>query len=167
MGALLAFDLAHRLRQQGDPRLLHLFVAARRAPQLAEAHPPTQQLLPAAFVEQLSRCYNAIPRAVLAEAELMELFLPTRRRDVAIHETYVYDKDALLAYPISAFGGLQDRRVKREHLEAWREQTQSRFILRLFPRDHFFLQSARALRLRTLSEDLTDLLEQLPEAGGA
>jgi medium-chain acyl-[acyl-carrier-protein] hydrolase len=120
-----------------------------------------------AFVEQLNRCYNAIPQAVLAEAELMDLLLPTRRRDFAIHKTYIYDTDAPLAYPISAFGGLQDRGVSREHLEAWREQTQSRFTLRLFPRDHFFLQSARAQLLRALSEDLTDLLEQLPEAGGA
>jgi hypothetical protein len=39
--------------------------------------------------------------------------------------------------------------------------------MRLFPRDHFFLQSACAQLLRAPSEDLTDLLEQLPEAGGA
>jgi medium-chain acyl-[acyl-carrier-protein] hydrolase len=139
-----------------------LFISARRAPQLADADPPIHQLPASAFIEQLCLRYDSIPQAVLAEAELMELLLPTLRGDFTLYETYTYSADAPLACPISVFGGLQDPRVSREHLAAWREQTQSRFTLRQFPGGHFFIQSARAELLRALSEDLTALLRDLP-----
>jgi medium-chain acyl-[acyl-carrier-protein] hydrolase len=162
MGALIAFDLARRLRQQGGPRPLQVFISARRAAHLPSTDPPIHQLPTAAFLEQLQQRYNAIPPAVLAEKELMDLFLPTLRADFAIHETYVYQADAPLSCPLAAFGGLQDRRVDRDSLEAWGEQTRNRFSLRMFPGDHFFLQSARGQLLQALCEDLTALVRQLP-----
>jgi medium-chain acyl-[acyl-carrier-protein] hydrolase len=162
MGALIAFDLARRLRQQGGPRPLQVFISAHRAPHLSSPDLPIHQLPTPAFLEQLQQRYNAIPPAVLAEKELMDLFLPTLRADFAIHETYVYQAEAPLSCPLSAFGGLQDRRVGRDGLDAWGEQTRNRFSLRMFPGDHFFLQSARVQLLQALSEDLTALLRQLP-----
>jgi len=59
-----------------------------------------------------------------------------------------------LSCSISAYGGLADQEVSRENLEAWREQTEARFHLRMFPGDHFFVNANRALLLRVLFEEL-------------
>ena len=58
--------------------------------------------------------------------------------------------------PISTFGGLQDRKVSHGDLEAWRDQTSVSFSLRMFPGDHFFLNTTQPLLLQVLSQELRD-----------
>ena len=60
--------------------------------------------------------------------------------------------------PMSAFGGLQDPIVSHDDLAAWRNQTRCSFSQRMFPGNHFFLQSAQALLLQAISQDLTQFL---------
>jgi medium-chain acyl-[acyl-carrier-protein] hydrolase len=163
MGALIGFELARHLRRQGSPGPLCLFVSAHRAPHLPDPHPPIHALPTPAFVQEL-RHLNGTPEAVLQNAELMDLLLPLLRADLAVDETYVYADEEPLDCPISCFGGLQDRTVEREELEAWRDHTRGPFTLRTFPGDHFFLNSARAPLLRALSQDLACLAGQV--AGG-
>jgi medium-chain acyl-[acyl-carrier-protein] hydrolase len=92
----------------------------------------------AEFIEELGR-FNGTPKAVLENPELMEVFMPLLRSDIRLEETYVYDHEAPLDCPITAFGGLADEEVSREELAAWCDQTRSRFHMQLFPGDHFFL----------------------------
>ena len=69
-------------------------------------------------------------------------------------ESYVYAEEPPLDCTLSCFGGQQDRHLRHEDLEAWREQTRGSFTLRTFPGGHFFIESAREVVLRALSEDL-------------
>ena len=87
----------------------------------------------------------------------MELFLPLLRADFAVSETYIYSPEAPLNCSISAFGGLQDKEVPFEDLEKWGDQTNRSFTLRRFPGNHFFVHSARDLRLQALFKDLSML----------
>lgn len=157
MGATISFELARQLRQQDDPGPVHLFVSGSRAPQIPDPDPPIHHLPEAEFVEELRR-FNGTPELVLQNAELMQLFLPLLRADLALHEAYTYTADEPLDCPISAFGGLEDEEVSRDELAAWRDQTRGAFTLRIFPGDHFFLRSARALLLWAVSQDLTQVL---------
>src|ERR1022692_3448867 len=50
--------------------------------------------------------------------------------------------------------GLQDTEASRQALDAWREQTKANFTLRMLPGEHFFIVTAQALFLRTLSREL-------------
>jgi len=143
MGALISFELARQLRRQYAPDPIALFVSAYRAPQLPAPSPPIHSLPQDEFVEALRRL-NGTPEAVLQDAELMQLLLPTLRADFAICETYTYTPEVPLECPILAFGGLQDREVSRDDLAAWCHQTHRAFKLRMVPGDHFFLHSARA-----------------------
>jgi medium-chain acyl-[acyl-carrier-protein] hydrolase len=86
----------------------------------------------------------------------MQLLLPALRADFALRETYVYADEPTLDCPISAFGGLADRWVSRESLEAWRDQTRAGFSLQLLPGDHFFLADSRPLLLAALSRKLAE-----------
>ncbi|MGA2604134.1 MAG: thioesterase domain-containing protein, partial [Verrucomicrobiia bacterium] len=97
---------------------------------------------------------NGIPGKVLEEVELMQIMLPVLRADFAVYETYVYSTEPPLNCPISTFGGLQDHRVSRGDLEAWRDQTSASFSLRMFSGDHFFWNTTQPLLLQVLSQEL-------------
>jgi medium-chain acyl-[acyl-carrier-protein] hydrolase len=157
MGARVGFELARELRRQNDPGPVHLFVSASRAPQIPDPDPPIHHLPEAEFVKELRRL-DGTPEEVLQNAELVQLFLPLLRADLAMDETYIYTIEEPLDCPISAFGGLEDNKVGRDDLAAWRDQTRGIFTLRMFPGDHFFLRSARISLLQAVTQDLMQVL---------
>jgi len=160
MAALVSFELARELRRQYVLSPVHLFVSGHRAPQIADPDLPIHQLPESAFMEEL-RYLNGTPEEVLQNGELMHLFVPILRADIAVCETYVYSTEDPLDCPISGFGGLQDCKVSPDDLVAWRDQRHTSFRLRMFRGNHFFLQSARALFLRAVSQVLTQLLGRI------
>jgi medium-chain acyl-[acyl-carrier-protein] hydrolase len=86
--------------------------------------------------------------------ELVEMFLPMIRADVALSETYEHRRRPLLGCPISVFGGLSDREVADQGLEAWREDSRCEVVVRKVPGDHFFLESGRSILVRAIRKDL-------------
>jgi medium-chain acyl-[acyl-carrier-protein] hydrolase len=153
LGALVAFELARQLRRQSGPQPVRLFVSADRAPRSPRRDRPINALPEADFLVELVRL-NGTPRKVLEDAELMQIMLPVLRADFAIYETYAYSPEPPLACVIAGLGGLQDQRVRRDDLAAWRDETDDAFSLRMFPGDHFFLNTAQPLLLQALSQDL-------------
>ncbi|XWK86460.1 MAG: thioesterase II family protein [Phormidium sp.] len=158
LGALVSFELARVLRKEYNRSPLHLFVSGHRAPQIPDRHPPIRALPNSEFLEVLRR-YNGTPEAILENAELMELLLPTLRADFSVVETYSYKPEAPLDCPITVFGGLEDWKANALDLEPWREQTNSAFSLEMFPGDHFFIHSAQTLVLERLSQLLHQTVE--------
>jgi medium-chain acyl-[acyl-carrier-protein] hydrolase len=159
MGALLAFELARRLRRDGRPQPASLFVSGCGAPQIRTQEPPIHALPVANFREKL-RALNGTPAAVLENEELMDVLLPTLRGDFALCETYTYTAAPPLSCPISAWGGLGDDTVGCRDLAAWRAQTTGTFRLRMLPGEHFFLHSAQPLLLRALAQELRRLVTE-------
>ena len=153
LGALVGFELARQLRSQSGAQPVRLFVSADRAPQIPHRERPIHALPEGEFLVELRRL-NGIPGKVLEEAELMQIMLPVLRADFAVYETYVHSTEPPLNCPISTFGGLQDHRVSRGDLEAWRDQTSGSFSLRMFPGDHFFWNTIQPLLLEVLSQEL-------------
>ncbi|MGB3293322.1 MAG: alpha/beta fold hydrolase [Phormidesmis sp.] len=139
MGALISFEVVRYLRQRHNFLPIHLFVSGCRAPHIPASHPLIHRLPNIEFSQALHR-YGGTPEDVLQNSELMALFRPILRADLAINETYTYRHESPLNCSISAFGGLQDSHVKLEHLSAWYVQTQGTFTLDLFPGGHFFLK---------------------------
>jgi medium-chain acyl-[acyl-carrier-protein] hydrolase len=155
MGAMIAFELARKLRETQNMQPAHLFISGRRAPQVPKDDPISHNLPEPELLKELQRL-NGTPAEVLEHPELMQLMLPLLRADFSVVETYRYRPGAPLDCPVTVFGGLQDPEVSREHLEAWGEQTNAGFSLRMLPGDHFFLNtpSAQALLLRAISQEL-------------
>ena len=155
MGALLAFEFAREMRRRGQAGPAHLFVSARRAPQLPRNDTPLHTLPEAPFIDRLRQRYNGIPAAILAEPELLKLFLPMLRADFKMIETYHYHPEAPLDCPIMAFGGAQDDLARPDDLTAWQAQTCGTFKLQMFPGGHFYLQTTLPQLLTTVAQELT------------
>lgn len=160
MGALVSFELARQFRRHQLPGPVHLVVSGYPAPQLPSRHPNIHHLPDSEFLAKI-RNLGGTPDAALDDSELMELCLPVLRADFETCETYTYADDEPLDCSITAFGGNDDRKVSREELSAWQEQTRRPFSLRMFPGDHFFLLSAHLPVLLALAQDLRLVLRRL------
>ena len=154
MGAVVAFELARYLRRGNQPLPRLLVVSGARAPQFRRGHVPRPEPGDAEFIAELRRL-EGTPQEVLDNPELMRMILPALRADAAIYRSYIYAEEPPLDCPIRAYGGTQDPNVRREHLEAWSQQTTASFGLRLFPGGYFFLQTGRQAFLDALAHDLT------------
>ena len=148
MGSWVAFELARGLARakQSEPSIL--FVSARRAPHVAERHPPIGELEDQALIEAVQERYGGIPDAVLAEPELLALVLPALRADLQLLEAYQFSADQPLSCPIQAYGGERDSQVTREDIRAWGEHTSGPFGQLSFSGSHFFLNEPAGPRLR-------------------
>ena len=153
LGALVSFELARQLRRHYALQPVRLFVSADRAPQIPNRDPPVHSLPEGEFLLELNRL-KGTPREVLEDEELRQIMLLLLRADFAVYETYRYLTEPPLNCPISAFGGLQDERIIRGDLEAWRDQTCASFSLRMFPGDHFFLNTTQPALLQALAQEL-------------
>jgi medium-chain acyl-[acyl-carrier-protein] hydrolase len=134
-----------------------LIVSGHTAPHVPDREPPLHDLPDAEFLTRL-RELNGMAPEVLANAELMQLLVPILRADFELCETYTFQPGELLDCSLAAYGGLRDTYVTRQGLQAWRELTCGNFSLRMFPGDHFYLNSDRELLLQALGRELVDLM---------
>ena len=155
MGAVLAYEVARQLQQQGDPEPVHLLLSARAAPQITSKSVPMRFLDDQNFMTELHRLYDAVPEVIRQNTELQELFLPILRADVSLLETHEYIAGERLNCPISVFGGEQDRSVTAEALAAWSEQTKAAFSQQLFLGEHFYINDARETLIVAITESFT------------
>ena len=154
MGAILAFEVARRLRRRGLPQPRHLFVSGRSAPRVELSDPPIHDLPREEFFAELRR-FSGTPEEVLRNRELLELVEPLLRADFSVSETYRYRPDAEpLAVPLTALGGAEDPEVAPEHLAPWREETTGPFQEHLLPGGHFFLAERRGEVLAIVGREL-------------
>jgi medium-chain acyl-[acyl-carrier-protein] hydrolase len=160
MGASVGFELARLLRENGQPQPLHLFVSGRRASQIPARKAPLYNLPEAELLDGLHRL-NGTPKEFMEHPELIQMMLPLLRADFSVAETYVYTPGPPLDCPITAFGGLEDGDVSREDIEGWREHTSNIFKVRMFPGDHFFINTSQQLLLQVLFRELHELTRQV------
>jgi surfactin synthase thioesterase subunit len=154
LGGLVAFETIRALRRAGRPLPTRLFVAASSAPHRNHARqPPVYRRSDAEFRDEL-RKFQGTPEAVLNNAELMAVILPTLRADFELLETYRCEPEPALPLPIAAYGGLGDGEVPPDAVAEWGEHTSGGFSLQFLPGDHFFIKSAQAQLLDLLKREM-------------
>ena len=157
LGALVSFELAHRLREEHDAEPRHLFVSGCRGPQFPRGGPTNIHHLPDdEFIAQLRRL-NGTPREVLDNPDFIQAMMETLRADFKLAETYQCSSSSKLSCPITALGGTEDDDVPQDELEGWKEQTTGPFDLWMLPGDHFFLHTSEAMVLNILGQQLKRL----------
>ena len=157
LGALVAFEVACRLRAAGRPLPLHLYVSGRQAPHLADSRPPMYVLPEDSFLAELQRRYGGTRLMLLDDREMRRLLLPALRADVEVIETYRYVDQPPLDCSLSAFRGSEDA-CTREGVSAWRMHVTGAFQEWTFPGGHFYLETCRQAFLECLAGGLSELL---------
>jgi medium-chain acyl-[acyl-carrier-protein] hydrolase len=160
MGALIGFEIARFFNNENLPGPVHLFVSGHAAPQFGCTHDPIYDLPEPQFIEEL-RKLDGTPEAVLNNSELMQLIMPMLRADFEVNETYIYEPGSQVNCQISVYGGVNDKDVSQEKLEAWREQTLGDFSIQMFAGGHFFLQTEQPVVLQVISHELKKIVAKL------
>ncbi|MCA1274793.1 alpha/beta fold hydrolase, partial [Streptomyces sp. 7G] len=110
MGAVLAYELAHRIERAGGPlRLAALVVSGAPGPWT----PRTDRAdgLPDEEFAAGGGAFAGYDHPALADPEMRELLLPALRADVRLHETYVPSTDSPLSVPVISVRGREDTLV--------------------------------------------------------
>ncbi|CAD5108461.1 thioesterase II family protein [Zestomonas carbonaria] len=153
LGALLAFEIAHALRERGCPAPLALFASGTAAPTRREdyqdyAQPKSDEELVAELRE-----LQGTPEEVLANEELMSLTLPILRADFLMCGRYQYRPRPRLELPLHVLGGKEDKSSMAQLL-AWQEETATGFSLDMLAGGHFFIHEHESKVLRILKANL-------------
>lgn len=138
-GALVAFELARRLRDRSVP-VLGLFVSGMAAPQtLVPRRTPTDEEI----LFDL-RSQGVAPPELYEQPDLLELVMPGIRADYAMALGYRHRAAPPLTTPVFALGGTADHGVPEAGLAAWAEQTRGPCETRLWHGDHMYLRDRAA-----------------------
>lgn len=156
MGALVAWELAHRLRDRLGTTPTHLFVSGRRPPHLPPIIPALSRLGDDDVVHALSHYYEALPAILVERSHLLKAFLPTLRADMAVIDEYEWEPKAPLACPITVLSGVMDPAVPPGELRHWEQHTTIGCRIKLFPGGHFYLRDMPDDVTRIVSAALTD-----------
>ena len=134
-GGLLAFEVATRFEQAGNP-IAALFVSASAAPGLwprrAELAGSDQQLL-----SLISDVTGANPEFLNTD-QFAATLLPTLRGLKAV-ASYDREPEAVVSCPIHALMATDDELATAESVTPWAQRTTGAFDLTTFPGGHFYI----------------------------
>lgn len=157
MGAIVAFEVARKLRERNLALPSHLFVSACRAPHLKLDRAPLHTLPTDDFCQALAEL-NGTPKEALEHRELMEMLEPMLRADFKAIETRTFTETEPLNIPLTVFAGDNDPSATVELVTPWEEHTTAGFWVKRFPGDHFYLQQQQG----PLLQEVSNLLCMLP-----
>jgi medium-chain acyl-[acyl-carrier-protein] hydrolase len=152
MGALVAFELCRALRRAGMPLPQTVVVSGRRSPTVPNTEAPLHVLDDQAFVDALVARYDAIPKVIRDEPELMSLFIPVMKADFATFETYTHTDEPPLACALAIYGGRDDPQT--DQMAGWANLFAGPCLTRQFDGGHFFLAEQRRAVAAALAEDV-------------
>ena len=152
LGALLAMETAHAMRELGASTPDVLIVSGTGAP-ATRPMPSTARTRTDAELVGLLRRLEGTPEAVFDHDELLQLLLPVLRADLAMCDGYAARERMPLGCPLHAFGGRRDT-PDVGALDAWRRETRGAFALHLFDGHHFFIHAHEPAVLRTVASVL-------------
>lgn len=140
MGALVAFEVAHRLPRQPS----QLFVSGFPPPHRPDPEPHIAHLPDAEFLAHVRTGYGGIPDSLWADRELVRMLLPVLRADFAACERYTWPAHPPLSCDVAALCGAGDHYVPEHALSGWAELTTGRCTTHVIGDGHFNLVSDRS-----------------------
>jgi surfactin synthase thioesterase subunit len=139
LGALVGFELLHRIRRIAGRPPAHFLVSGCRAPQWAAPQDETamdRDMSQDRMVAWL-RSLGGTPEPFLADPRVLGMILPPIRADLSVKNSYEYHPHPPLDVPITSVAATDDPRAGVAAIGAWRDQTVGRFKLHTLSGGHF------------------------------
>lgn len=154
LGGLIAYELLHKIKQEGKPRPVHAFFSGAKAPHFDKGIEKVYNLPEDKFKDRVSEL-GGTPKEVLENDELLELFLPILRADFKINETYEYtEKQDKLDCDITILSGKKDN-LKLNEIVEWRKHTLGKCNIFMLEGDHFFINTNWEDVIKIINNTLT------------
>ncbi|TDP93020.1 thioesterase II family protein [Labedaea rhizosphaerae] len=147
MGGLLAASLVTTLVAQHDREPAALVLSGTAPPWQQDALGDLAAMTDGEFIRGLRKAGALTPKQI-AEPAVLALMLPAIRADYLLFESTreVFGEPAAppLRCPLELFAGESDTAIDPDAMRAWGALTSGPVALRVFPGDHFFLDTAAA-----------------------
>ncbi|MFJ9950930.1 thioesterase II family protein [Kitasatospora sp. NPDC091207] len=153
MGAVLAYEVALRMRRAGLPTPVRLFASGRRAPSRyrdEKVHTGSDEDVVAEL-----KTLSGTSQVMLADPEILAMILPAIRSDYTAVERYRHDPGQELDCPVTVLTGDADPRVSIDEARAWEEHTTGPTELEVLAGGHFFLADRSAQVIEIVARRLT------------
>lgn len=137
LGAVLAYELAHRFCESPDYDVIRLIVSGSPGPWTRRSRRATG-LSDAEFFERVSE-FAQYDAETMRNPEVRELVLPTLRADVEMHEDYLPSRHDPLRAPITSLRGRDDELVSADRAAEWAKATSMDFEYADLPGGHMYL----------------------------
>ncbi|MFH9089938.1 thioesterase II family protein [Streptomyces sp. NPDC017673] len=152
LGAVLAYELAHRVVAAPDLELLRLFVSG--SPEPGTQRPRRATGLPDdAFLDRVTE-FAGYSHEALDDPEMREMILPTLRADVELHENYTPSTHQRLDAPVTSIRGTDDTLVGSDDAAGWAEVAGRDFEYVEIPGGHMYLTDRAPALLRLIAGSL-------------
>lgn len=155
MGAILAFEVAVRLKDEGITPAA-VFVSGRRAPSRHRVE--TVHRLPDSELVREIRGLQGTESALLDDADIVGMILPALRSDYRAVETYRPADAGTVDSPLIALLGDEDAMVTLAEAQAWENHTTNEFELRVYSGGHFYLNAHAADVIALIEHRMTTAL---------
>ncbi|GGN53869.1 thioesterase [Streptomyces albiflavescens] len=152
LGAVLAYELAHRLAEDPGVRLDALVVSGSPGPWSGRAD-RASGLPDEEFLARV-RTFAGYAHPALANPEMRDLLLPLLRADVRMHETYRPASDRPLSAPVLSLRGRDDELVSAAETAEWSGATTGRLTTADLDGGHMYLTENPGALLRLISAEL-------------
>ncbi|MEE1764989.1 MULTISPECIES: thioesterase II family protein [unclassified Streptomyces] len=148
LGAVLAFELAHRLVDEPGVELLHVFVSGSPEPARGRERRATG-LSDEEFLARVGD-FAGYHHPALDDPEMREMILPALRADVEMHENYTPSTDLPLQAPLTVVRGEDDDLVGYDDAESWSKVAGRDFEHVEVPGGHMYLTDAAPALVRLI-----------------
>uniref|UniRef100_A0A3Q3X8S8 S-acyl fatty acid synthase thioesterase, medium chain n=1 Tax=Mola mola TaxID=94237 RepID=A0A3Q3X8S8_MOLML len=141
-GAFTSFAVAEALKKHHNLEPVHIFLSGASAP-YSETRinaPKRSDLSDDDFLKWLS-LIGGTPPELLANPEVVKLFLPALKADLHVVENYRRDKpdSPFLSCPVTCLDGKDD--IPHD-LQAWKSITSGDFTVKMLEGSHFYLKDS-------------------------
>lgn len=138
MGALIAFEVAHRLERDYNMIPDTLFLSGHRSPSLQHNRKFLHDLPEEELMSHLQNM-GGIDYSQNMSLDLIRPFLPTLRSDFKLCETYQYTFRTPLNSKLVILWGKNDPLVQREKIHFWKREASGTVEFFSYEGDHFYI----------------------------
>lgn len=138
LGSRMAFELCCSLKLSGFKLPHHFIASGSKAAHLKTERPSVHDLPKESFIEVLGEL-SGTPKEVLANPDLLDIFIPLLRADFKIAHEY-RAKPIKMPIPFVVLNGERDIEITREQLNAWFELSDNKGESYELRGGHFFIR---------------------------
>lgn len=142
LGALVAFEISRRFETTKKNIPLLLIAVSRNSPNYKSPLAHIHKLKDTDFISEVQTRYGGIPKQVLQDPEMMQIFLPILRNDLRLFELYVYQETGLLGIPTTVCFGKEDTLISKDKIQLWDSVCKNPVDYRIFNGSHFFTETS-------------------------
>lgn len=150
MGGIIAFELAHMLRDRGQVLPKIIIISGGPPPHYFSSNMKYISQLPDEQLLDYLNKTGQVPTDVVEKELFIQYFLPVIRADYKVLEGYHANLERKkLSTHLSVFYGTKDR-ISKEQIEEWSHYTSGRFTSYSFEGGHFFIHEKRDEVIQTI-----------------